>query len=218
MNYIYMLPAAFLVPVIHEWVKAMVSTAQGDPTPRQHGFVTLNPFRYFEPVGFLFVLLFGFGWGNPTPTAALHYKNRQQGVVITYVTPVLINLLLGIGAVIGVNILLNIHYGQVNYNMFFLSIRMAMWTSDPYYIAILVLSHFAMVNINIALFNLLPVYPLAANRLLLLFSRPDTIARVNHYEKPMQIAMIVMLAFNIIAMILSPILHIIVRIVWGFTI
>jgi len=163
-------------------------------------------------------LLFGFGWGNPTPTAALHYRNRQQGVVITYVTPVLVNLLLGIGAVVGVSILLSVHYGQVNYVMFFRSIHIATWTSDPYYIAILVLSHFALVNINIALFNLLPVYPLAANRLILLFSRPDTIARVNHYEKPMQIAMIVMLAFNIIAMILNPLVRIIIRMAWGLAI
>ena len=68
MRYLYMLPAAFLVPVIHEWVKAMVSTALGDPAPGRHGFLTANPFKYFEPIGFFFILLFGFGWGRPVPT------------------------------------------------------------------------------------------------------------------------------------------------------
>ena len=215
MRYIYMLPAAFFVPVIHEWVKAMVSTALGDPTPRERGYLTLNPFRYFEPIGFLFVLIFGYGWGNPTPTAALHYRDRQKGIIITYVTPVLVNLLLGIGAVIGVNILINAHFSHVPYNMFFFFLHASEWTTDIYTLSILLLSHFAFVNINIALFNLIPVYPLAANKLLLLFSQPDNIARFTHYEKPMQVGMVLMLAFGIIGSILHPIAQLIIRASWG---
>ena len=217
MRYIYMLPAAFLAPVIHEWVKAMVSTALGDPTPREHGFLTLNPFRYFEPIGFLFIMIFGFGWGNPTPTAALHYRDRRNGILITYVTPVLVNLLLGVGAVIGVSMLLNIHNSHVpvSHNVFFYFVTTSGWTTDLYTISILVLAHFAFVNINLALFNLIPVYPLAANKLLLLYSRPENIARYTHYEKPMQVGLVLMLAFGVVSMIIYPIALHIIRIAWG---
>ena len=215
MNYIYMLPAAFLAPVIHEWVKAVVSTAQGDTARRSQGFLTLNPFRYFEPIGFMFILLFGFGWGNPTPTTALHYRDRRLGVVITYMAPVLVNLLLGVAAVVGVNLLIRAHYGPVPYSTFFFFLNVPAITSNAYLISILLLANFALVNINLALFNLIPVYPLAANKLLLLFSRPENIARFTHYEKPMQIVLILFLAFQMIPRFLNPITGRIISLAWG---
>jgi len=218
MRYIYMLPAAFLAPVIHEWVKALCSTALGDHTPRNTGHLTLNPFRYFEPIGFVFILLFGFGWGNPTPTAALHYKNRQTGTLITYLVPVLVNLLLGIGAAIAVSALAANVYGPMHYNSLFIFIGFSFWTPNIYFLGILMLSHFAFININMALFSIIPVYPLAANKLVQLFGRPDTIARVNHYEKPMQIILILLLAFGLIGQLFFPITRFIIGLAWGIAI
>jgi len=216
MRYIYMLPAAFLVPVIHEMVKAICSALQGDPVPKNTGRLTLNPFKHFDPIGFVFILLFGFGWGNPTPTAALHYKNRQQGVLITYLVPVLVNLLLGVGAVIVVAIMTTSTNLQMEGHFaFWLYINTPIFTTDVYLLALILLSHFAFINICIALFNIIPVYPLAANKILLQFSRPDTIAKINHYEKPMQIVLILLLAFGLINQILSPIAMHIIRLVWG---
>jgi len=221
MRYLYLLPAAFLVPVIHEWVKALVSTAQGDPAPRKHGFLTANPFRYFEPIGFMFILLFGFGWGRPVPTTALHYRDRKRGVILTYTIPVLVNLLLGIIAVVGVNMLAagmewpaGMHWPG-HYSTFFLFADNWFWVSDANYIVALILAHFAFININMALFSLIPVFPLAANKLLITFSRPDTIARLNHYEKPMQIVLILMLAFGIIPNMFAPISRMVIRMSWG---
>ena len=216
MHYIYMLPAAFLAPVIHELVKALCSAAQGDPTPKNSGRLSLNPFKHFDPIGFLFIMAFGFGWGNPAPTAALHYKNRQRGVVITYLTPVLVSLLLGIGAAAGVALISNNIFGPlINYNQFMGFTAYNYFETDIRLVAMLVLSHFAFINICMALFNLIPIYPLAANKILLLFSRPDNIARINHYEKPMQIILVLLLAFGIMAWIFWPIALQIVRLVWG---
>jgi len=211
-----MLPAAFLAPVIHELVKAICSTLQGDPIPRNTGRLSLNPFKHFDPIGFLFILLFGYGWGNPAPTAALHYKNRQRGVLVTYLVPVLVNLVLGIGAVIVVALMTTGTNLQADgYFAFWLYIRSHVFASDPYLITMLVLSHFAFVNISLALFNIIPVFPLAANKILLQFSRPDTIAKLNHYEKPMQIILLLLLAFGLISQVFGPLAMHIVRLVWG---
>ncbi|MCL2378334.1 MAG: site-2 protease family protein [Defluviitaleaceae bacterium] len=215
MRYLYLLPAAFLVPVIHEWVKALVSTAQGDPAPKTHGYLTVNPLKYFEPVGFLFIMLFGFGWGRPVPTTALHYRNRQRGVILTYMIPVLVNLLLGVAAVIGVKMMAANMFGPLNYYRFFVLVHFNVLPSDIYQLGILLLANFAYVNINLALFNLIPIYPMAANKLLLTFSSPDNIARFNHYEKPMQIMLILLLAFGILRGVIEPITNMIVRFSWG---
>ena len=215
MRYIYLLPAAFLAPVIHEWVKALVSTALGDPTPKKQGYLTANPFRYFEPIGFIFILLYGFGWGRPVPTGALHYRDRKLGVILTYTVPVIVNLLLGIFSVAVVNLLVIRIYGPLRYDMFVIFLHFHLWTLDPSHLAIILLSHFAFININLALFNLLPVYPLAANKLLVTFSNPENIARINHYEKIMQVGMVILLAFGFIPSVLLPFTHQIIRWSWG---
>ncbi|MCL2528324.1 MAG: site-2 protease family protein [Defluviitaleaceae bacterium] len=216
MLYIYMLPAAFLAPIIHEWVKALCSTLLGDPTPKRTGHLTLNPLKYFEPIGFLFVLTFGFGWANPVPTAALHYKNRNLGTILTYTAPIFVNLLLGIASVVGVMALGTRGNVMVNAGLMFRIItEFHFIVTDVNMIGIILLSHFAFININIALFNLIPIYPLAANKLMIVFSSPDTIARLNHNEKMMQIILIVLLAINVIGRVFGPVAARIVILTWG---
>ena len=192
MEYLIMLPGAFLAPVIHEFVKAICSAMQGDPTPGEHGRLSLNPFRHFEPIGFAFVMLFGFGWGNPTPTSALHYKDRRRGVVITYTVPVLVSLLLGVGTAVAMPFLPGWGWSLGPLDAFTLQ---------------LIVMQFSIININLALFNLIPVYPLAANRLLIHFGRPDTIAAANHYEKFMQIGLILLLSLGMLGQLLGPATH-----------
>ena len=57
--YLFLLPAAFFAPVIHESVKALCSAKLGDPTPKSKGFITGNPLKYFEPIGFICIMIFG---------------------------------------------------------------------------------------------------------------------------------------------------------------
>jgi len=213
-----MIPAAILVPAIHEWVKALCSAAQGDPTPQRTGRLTLNPFKHFEPIGFLFILLFGFGWGKPAETATLHYRNRQRGVIITAVVPVLVNIILGLAAAVAVMILAGgVGQGILAVQLAFVQlVRFPLLPPDFHFLALILLSHFALVNINIAIFNIIPVYPLAANKLLLHFSRPDTIARLNHYEKPMQMVLILLLLFNLVERFIVPISMRLLVFAWGF--
>jgi len=217
MRFIYMIPAALLAPAIHEWVKALCSALQGDQTPRNTGRLTLNPFKHFEPVGFMFILLFGFGWGKPVDTTALHYKDRQRGVIVTYITPVLISLILGLVSAALVAILaggggdglipLRIVFSQLVFFPFL--------PPDLHSLGMILLAHFALININLAIFNLIPVYPLAANHILLRLSRPDTIARLTHYEKPLQIILILFLLFEIAERVIVPISMRIIVFAWG---
>jgi Zn-dependent protease len=195
MELLYLLPGAFLAPVIHEWVKAFTSHIQGDPTPRNHGLVTFNPFKFFEPVGFMIMLYSGgFGWGQPVPTASLHYKNRRKGTLITYITPSAVNLLIGI---ISVAVLSLIDNGSVGAHL---------W----------ILYNFAKCNILLALFNLLPVHPLDMSKILHLFVRPDTLVKLNHYEKPMQIILILALVFGLVGAVFHPAWNFIARMAWIF--
>jgi Zn-dependent protease len=193
MEILYLIPGAFLAPVIHEWVKAFASHMQGDPTPRNKGFLTANPLKYIEPVGFMMMLFFnGFGWGQPVPTSSLHYKNRRRGVLVTYAAPVAVNFILGIVCIAVLSLL---DRGPVN---------PLMW----------VLFYFAQCNIFLALFNLIPVHPLGMSKVLHLFVRPDTLVKMNHYEKPMQIILILALVFGLVNMIFNPVWNAVLRFAW----
>ena len=155
-------------------------------------------------------------------------------MILTYTIPVLVNLLLGIMAIVGVNILANRMVWPAHmvfpqhYSTFFLFIDNWFLRLEPNYVVALLLAHFAFININIAIFNLIPVYPLAANKLLLTFSSPDTIAKLNHYEKPMQVILILLMAFSfggfgfggdgILQRLIFPITSRIISIFWGLAV
>jgi Zn-dependent protease len=211
MEYIYLLPGAFLAPIIHEWVKAVTSTRLGDPTPRSRGFLTANPMKYFEPVGFVMMLFFGgFGWGQPVPTASLHYKNRRRGVLITYITPSVVNLLLGIIAIAVLSLLAGVSLNE------FLAVRVLhihRW-GDVHWVTMLLLFSFAQCNVLLALFNLIPVQPLDASKILQLYAHPDTLVKLNHFEKPMQIVMILALVFGLVGFVFNPVWHFILQTAW----
>ena len=201
MIFLLAIPGAFFAPVIHEWVKAMVSTALGDDTPRSRGFLTWNPFKFFEPIGFILMMVFYMGWGRPVPTSSLHYKDRRKGTILTYTVPILANLLIGILVIMIVAVVRNplLQWGIQQY------LQDASWALTLARRSIDMAEIFAFCNISLALFNLLPVYPLAGNKLIQLFVSPETVARMNHFEKPMQIILILLLAIGILSMIVTPV-------------
>ena len=197
----FTIPGAFFAPIIHEFVKARVSTALGDRTPRDNGFITWNPFKFFEVIGFVLMMAFQMGWGKPVPTSALHYKNRRNGVILTYTMPILANLIAGVLGAMAI--------GAFNHRILGWAMGQAAmgnaWALNVSQYFFFVLLGFALCNISLAIFNLLPVYPLAGNKLIQLFVAPDVVARMNHYEKPMQIMLILLLAIGVLPRIASPI-------------
>ena len=74
-------------------------------------------------------------------------------------------------------------------------------------------SLFAICNVMIAVFNLVPIAPMAGNRLLQLFVAPETAMRINHYEKPLQILMILLLIFGILQSLIFSVADMIMRLV-----
>ncbi|MCL1884967.1 MAG: site-2 protease family protein [Defluviitaleaceae bacterium] len=208
MNFFLLLPGAFFAPIIHEFVKARVSAALGDTTPKHNGFITWNPFKYFEPIGFFMMLYFRVGWGQPVTTSPFYYKNKRMGIALTYATPIVANLFIGMLAV---------------FLMGAFSARLSEWAwavyssgDNPWVIGFTrnfsyVVNGFGMLNIRLAVFNLIPVFPMAMNKLLHLFVSPETSMRLNHYEKPLQILLFLMLVFGVVEMVVGPISQVFIR-------
>jgi len=141
MAILYSLPAIFLALSFHEFAHALVADRLGDPTPRNQGRLTLDPFTHIDPVGLIFFILAGFGWAKPVQVNPSRFKNPRLGDILVSSAGPFANLLLAFIA-LG---LFNYIEGVLGYsNEIFSEI---MWP---------------VVNLNLILFifNFLPIPPL----------------------------------------------------------
>jgi Zn-dependent protease len=87
LRFILTLPLLLLSLVAHELAHGWVADRLGDPTPREHGRLTLNPLRHLDVWGTVFLVItfvgsgghFFFGWAKPVPINPGRFKNPQHG-------------------------------------------------------------------------------------------------------------------------------------------
>ncbi len=140
----YVIASLFVIFVtlpFHEYAHAFVADKLGDRTARYQGRLTLNPLAHIDYLGALAIILFGFGWARPVPVNANNFKNAKKGMAITAAAGPIMNLILAfVGSFL--------HFAFANTGVEVLNI-----ISDMSY-------RFCVINISLAVFNLLPIPPL----------------------------------------------------------
>lgn len=94
LNKILMIPAILLAFTFHEYAHAITSDRLGDKTPRFQGRLTLNPIAHIDPMGFILILIMGFGWAKPVQTNPSAYKNYYKDDLKVSIAGPLANLML----------------------------------------------------------------------------------------------------------------------------
>ena len=159
---VLLIPVLLFAVVFHEFSHAWVANKLGDPTARYAGRLTLNPIAHLDPIGGLMILFVGFGWAKPVPVDPRHLKNpREDMMKIAFAGPAS-NLLLAFIA----GTILRSGYFQGN---------MAM---------MMVLFRFIQINIMLAVFNMIPVFPLDGSQIfsgLLIRTNPDLVRNLQIY-------------------------------------
>lgn len=141
------IPAILLALTIHELAHAYVARHFGDHTAEQEGRITMNPLAHLDLIGTLMLLAGPFGWAKPVPVNPYFLRNPKRDMAIVAAAGPISNILLaGIAG---------------------LTLRFGM-SSLPEAIAIFLFMLFA-INIGLAIFNMLPIYPLDGSRVLLGF-------------------------------------------------
>lgn len=143
-------PVILVSLTIHELAHASVSLLLGDDTAKKAGRVTLNPLRHVDPIGFLMLVVVGFGWAKPVTfdRSKLGRPVRDE-ILVAFAGPVS-NLML---AFAGVVVLRGIVYSD------------ALAASRAYETIVNVGVTFCVINIALAVFNSLPIPPLDGSHL-----------------------------------------------------
>ncbi len=146
----------FLVPVVlsltvHEFAHAWTARRLGDPTAEMEGRLTLNPLEHIDPVGLLLPLLgVPFGWAKPVPINPARFSksvSMEMGLILTAAAGPLSNVAIAIAT----------------------TVAMAGWARfDPNTIGSgpwSLLQMLVLLNLVLAILNMLPVYPLDGSRI-----------------------------------------------------
>ena len=148
-NVMNMMIALILSLTLHEAAHAFVAYIQGDNTAKAAGRLTLNPIPHMDPIGTIVFPLIGsmlggfiFGWAKPVPVNSRNLKNPKWGYVLVAAAGPLSNMLLCFVSVICAMLLNSIGDGT-------LLVGFKRLAESMIYI-----------NAILAVFNLLPLYPL----------------------------------------------------------
>lgn len=183
---------AFLIAiVIHEFSHGYVADRLGDPTPRLAGRLTLDPRAHLDLIGTLMILFAPFGWAKPVPIDPFNLRNpRRDNALISLAGPTA-NLLVATLAALLIRVL------PVS----------GLLTLLTYILSLIVI-----LNVNLAVFNLIPIYPFDGFHIVegLL---PEDAARQWHQLKSLGIIMIIILVFPLFGS--SPILNLIEPVING---
>lgn len=156
---------AILIAIsVHEWAHAFTADRLGDPTPRDHGRLTINPIAHLDILGALMFLIVGFGWAKPVPVNPAYFKHHKGGMALTAIAGPLSNLILAFIAYAMLTVIATRDPASVADLL-----RGGTTASPSLTILLMVLQGSLFVNLALMAFNLFPIAPLDGSNVLRLF-------------------------------------------------
>lgn len=181
---VFIVITVLIALTVHECSHGYAAYKLGDPTAKAMGRLSLNPKYHLDPVGSLMMLLFGFGWAKPVPVNAANFKNRKLGMAITAFAGPVSNLCLSFVALFVYRILAVYLFESFSYV-----------TAELVY---LFFSYFVLLNISLAIFNLIPIPPLDGSRILNIVLPEKYYFKVMQYERYIYLAVVLLLVTGLL--------------------
>lgn len=194
MDILLNLPGLLIAIVFHELAHGYTAYLLGDNTAKNQGRLSLNPIKHLDLTGFLFMLVFRFGWAKPVPINPNNFKNRKRDTFLVSIAGVFMNFIIAIicAFIIG--------YVPISNETIFQIIIVTMWY-----------------NIMLGVFNLLPFPPLDGSKIVASFLPTKYEYYFYKYERYFYFVLIILIATDLTDKIMGPIidfaLNLIIRII-----
>lgn len=188
------LPGIIVGLSFHEFGHAAMAYLMGDDTAKRAGRMNVDPVSHIDPVGFLMLMLAGFGWARPVPIQESNFRNRNIGLFLVSIAGILMNLIIAI--------------------LFFVILYFteSMVSSQAY---VDVMYAVVFINIGLACFNLLPIPPLDGSKVLYSVLPMRWRYKFYQYERYGQLILILLLMTGTIGYVMAPIQRVIYGILDG---
>lgn len=169
---------------LHEYAHAYVSYIQWDPTPKLQWRLTTNPLRHVDPIWFIMIFLIWFWWGKPVIINPEYYKKPLKWEVLTAFAWPAANIILSmIGTII----------------MLIVAKISGLWINDIYLwnygFLVWFLLQFSMINIGLAVFNMIPIPPLDWFRLVKIVATKFA-ANIEKYTRYIALGFLILILFG----------------------
>ncbi len=184
---------------IHEFAHAWMANRLGDPTAKTMGRLTLNPFKHLDPMGTLFLLIAGFGWGRPVPYSPSNLKSDSDEVKVAF-SGVTANFLLALILGIPLRIATAMH----------VTIDSNLWLQA--------LELIVEMNLVLIAFNIIPIPPLDGSKIIfpfINFNARQTFERIG----PILLFLLILSSFyagtSILVRFMEPVIRVLSFVVKG---
>ena len=200
--YLLSLPAILLALSVHEASHGLMANKLGDPTAKSFGRLTLNPMKHIDPFGFLCMLFFHFGWAKPVPVNSRYFKKPRRDMALTAAAGPVSNVLLSLvfAGLLRLDLLLvTKFFGTDLVNVWTIlsgtgaeiSFGFKMMSVLTYMLYMGV-----MLNISLAVFNLIPIPPFDGPRIAYTFLPVNLYFKIMRYERYIMVAILLLLWFT----------------------
>ncbi len=188
------IPVLLIVITVHEFAHARMAFHFGDATADKQGRMNLNPINHLDPIGSLMILLVGFGWAKPVPINPLNFNQYRSGLRWVSFAGPLMNLVVGFFSLLIFTILLQnglIAFGGLPFLFF---------------------QQLVMINVYLALFNLLPIPPLDGSKILMSFLSDANLGNYRQLERYAPIILLALIFTGLLGSIIFPLATIVLTI------
>ena len=152
LDLLQLIPPLLFALTVHEFSHAFVAYRLGDPTARMLGRLTLNPIAHLDPIGSILLLLPPhFGWAKPVPVDPRNLKHPRRDMMWIALAGPVSNVILaaGFGTVLRILPSLPLEF------------------TTPATVAVIRMVETSVVlNLVLAFFNMIPLFPLDGSRIL----------------------------------------------------
>ena len=201
--YLLSLPVLLMAFSVHESAHGLMAYRLGDPTAHNLGRITLNPVKHLDLLGTICMIVAHIGWAKPVPIQSRNFKNPKRDMALTGAAGPLSNLFLAILHLAALRVVMSIGTNSwLSETMSYIDCVQNgsdFTASVGYVVASLFLYMLylgVIMNINLAIFNLIPVPPFDGSRIFYAFLPSKWYFGVMRYERYIMLAFLLLFAFG----------------------
>lgn len=203
MSAIVYLPILFFSIILHEYAHGYIACRNGDDTAYVLGRLTFNPLKHIDFVGSILVPLFCllmhwplFGWAKPVPVNPYNLNNiRGDMAKVAFAGPASNLILVIISA---------------------LALKLVVMFVPNFTLLMQVFVYSILINLLLALFNLMPIPPLDGSKIIARFLPVKMANKYMRFERYGMLLVIILIFTGVFSKIIVPVFYFIFNLILSF--